>query len=168
MLHDRPFFLMTAVFVLAMALHCVVSTILPFDFRVPRLLPLAVAVIALRWGSIAGGCWGALGGLILALLSGEPPFAAATALTVSGWIAGEIPSRFPLESSAAIGLAIAVSMLLELALVFVFRGILPAESLRAAIWTTGWAMMVGPLLYGLVVHLSTAPPGQRLPTEPEA
>jgi cell shape-determining protein MreD len=159
--------LVAVIFLVGLVLHVVVHLWFGFSWRTPRLMTLTIAAIGLRWGSVAGGYLGALAGLILALLSGESPFAGTFALAAAGWLAGEIPSRFAIESPRAIRLAILATVLTELVVVCVARRILPPGDVNALIWAAGWAVVLGPILYKLVVRLSTPPPAQRLPTEPE-
>jgi len=166
-MYARPRLLILVIFVVGLILHLVVQRWFALSYRMPRILTLTAVTIGLRWGSVAGGFLGGVGGLILALFSGEPPFAGTAAMAAAGWVAGEIPSRFALESHKVIGLSVAFCSWLELALVFLMRAILPADSLNALIWVTGWSVIFGPPLYWLAVWLSTPPPTQRLPTEPE-
>lgn len=166
-MHERPRLLIALILLTAMVLHIAGHNWVGFSDRAPRVVTLAVAVIALRWGSVAGAFLGALCGLTLALLSGEAPFAGTAALAVAGWLAGEIPTRFVVESHRAIGLAILVASLMELVLVCLMRRIMPPGGLDAVIWMAGWAIVVGPLLYRLVARLSTPPSVPRLPREPE-
>ena len=130
------------------------------------LVTLAVAVIGLRWGSIAGAYLGALGGLVPALLTGEAPFAATAAMSLAGLIAGELPERFVIESHRAVAVAVMVVALAELIAVHLLKGLTPQGGTNAAVWAAGWAVVVGPLLHRLVVRLTTPPPAPRLPMEP--
>lgn len=166
-MRGRHHWLAAAIFGVGLILHVGVHACFGLSFRTPRLLTLTVAAIALRWGSVAGGYWGALGGLLLALLSGESPFAGTFALAATGWLAGEIPSRFALESRRAVALAIAAGVLTELLMVCIIRWMILPGGANALIWATGWAVVLGPFLYQMVVWLSTPPPAQRLPIEPE-
>jgi thiamine transporter ThiT len=158
---------MAAVFVAGLILHVVVHTCFGFSFRTPRLMTLTIAAISLRWGSVAGGYLGALGGLILALLSGESPFAGTASLAMAGWLAGELPSHFALESIRAIRLAVMATVLTELLVVCLIRWNVPPDPTNALIWASGWAVVLGPILYRSVLWLSTPPPAQRPPAEPE-
>jgi hypothetical protein len=166
-MHERPGLLIVLIFLTAMVLHVAAHALFGFSYRTPRFVTLAVVTIGLRWGSIAGGYLGALSGLLLALLSGEAPFAGTTALALAGWFAGEIPSRFVLESHRAVGLAIAASGLIELLLVCLIRWVLPPGGLNAVIWIMGWGVIVSPFFYRFIVWLSTPPPPQRLSAELE-
>jgi len=166
-MRGTPRLLMAVIFLAGLVLHVIVHTSFGFSYRAPRLLSLTVAAIALRWGSVAGSYLGAFGGLILALLAGESPFAGTFALAAAGWVAGEIPSRFVVESHRAVGLAILASVLTELMIVCVVKWIVLPGGSNAVIWAAGWAVALGPFLYQLVVRLSTPPPAQRLPSETE-
>jgi hypothetical protein len=166
-MHDRPFSLQALIILVALMLDVSSQIWLGFSFRAPRFTALAIAVVGLRWGSIAGGYWGAGAGLILALHSGDLPFAPTAALAAAGWLAGELPGRFVFESFRSIGLAIAAVALTEVGLVCLLRWTTPPGGIVVPVWTLGWAVILGPLLYRLVVRLSTPPPPPHLPVEPE-
>ena len=166
-MHKRPRLLVASILLVAMVVHIAAHSWVGFSYRTPRVVTLAIAVIGLRWGSVAGAFLGALSGLFLVLLTGEAPFVGTAALAAAGWVAGEIPTRFVVESYRTIGLAILAAALTELVLVCLMRGMMPPGGLNALIWMAGWAMIVGPSLYRLVVRLSTPPPVPRLPSEPE-
>ncbi|MBM3335380.1 hypothetical protein FJY63_12025 [Candidatus Sumerlaeota bacterium] len=166
-MHERPHALMGLIFALGLIAQVVACALPGFIFWAPRTTTLSVIAIGLRWGAIAGAYYGALGGLILALLSAEAPFAPAAAMATAGWLAGEIPLRFVLESRRAIALATLACALLEIAMVSLLRGMTLSRAISAAVCACAWAVVLGPLIYRLAVRLSTAPPSQRLPTEPE-
>jgi hypothetical protein len=164
---ERSRYVIVATLLIALILQIILHIWFPFSYRTPRLVTLAVAVIGLRWGSVAGAWLGALSGLVLALLAGEAPFAGTAALALAGLIAGEIPERFALESYRSVAVATMGVALAELAVVHLLKGFVPPGGLNAAIWTAGWAVVGGPLLYWLIGRLTTPPPEPRLPTLPE-
>jgi len=157
--------LVAAIFLAGFVGHLIAHQLFAFDDRAPRLLTITVAVIGLRWGSVAGGYFGALGGLLLALYAGEPPFPGTAGMAAAGWLAGGIPARFVIETYRGAALAIVTAALFELVLVSSIRGATPPNSLRVALWSAGWALVLGLLLYGLVRRWSAAPPISRLPKE---
>lgn len=167
LVHERPFLLQTLIVLAGLVLDVSTSLLFGFNFRAPRFTALAIAVLGLRWGSIAGGYWGAGAGLMLALYSGDRPFAPTVALAAAGWLAGELPGRVVIESYRAIGLAVAVVTLTEMTLLCLFRWLLPFGGINAPIWIIGWAVILGPSLYRFVVRISTPPPPPHLPGEPE-
>jgi len=164
-MHERPNLLAAFFVVGAIALQVAVQSLAGPTYRVPRLPTLAVAAIGLRWGSVAGGFWGGAAGLLLALISGEPPFAATAALAAAGWVAGELPGRFVIESRRAVAVAVMVASVVELALVGIIRGIVPPGGLKMVVWAAGWAVVLGPPVYRALVRFSTPPPAPRQPVE---
>jgi hypothetical protein len=161
-MHSRPRLIMTTFFVLGLLAHVAIQPVAGFSDRAPRVLTISVVVIGLHWGTIAGALAGALGGFILALFAGEPPFAATAAMAAAGGLAGEIPTRFVLETYRAIALAAMAAVVFEIVLVSLLRGILLPNILNLLIWAAGWAALLGVLLYWLAAWLSTAPTTPRL------
>lgn len=150
--------------ILQVVFHCWFG----LDFRAPRFATIAVGVIGLRWGAVWGAYLGAFGGLILALVSGEPPFAATAAMAGAGWLAGEVPSHVIVETYRAVTLIAVAAALLEFVLFSLFRGILPPGGLRPAVWATGWVVAFAPLFYWLVERYNPGSASMsRLPAEPE-
>jgi len=159
--------LAAAIFLAGLIFHVALHAWFGFSFRTPRLMTLTVVALALRWGSVTGGYLGGLGGLILAILTGENPFAGTLAMAAAGWLAGEIPSHFAIESVRATRLAVMAGVLTELAMVCLTRWILLPGGTNALIWAAGWAVILGPVLYRIVVLASAPPPAPRMPSEPE-
>lgn len=166
-MHDKPTALQALMVLAALVGDVVTQHWFGFSFRAPRFTTLAIAIIGLRWGSVEGAYWGAGSGLVLALYAGELPFAATAALAASGWLAGEIRGRVVIESYRAIGLALAAPALAEWALVSLFLWMVLPGGINGALWAIGWAIVVGPLFYRLVVRLSTPPPEPSMPAGPE-
>jgi hypothetical protein len=166
-MYEQPRTLVFLLVAAGVGLHVAIQRFVDFDWRAPRVATLVIAVIGLRWGSVVGAYVGAAVGLILACFSGEPPFGATVAMAAVGLLAGEAPEHFVIESRRAVSVALLLAAEAELLVVCVLRGILPPGGLNVLIWTAGWAVVLGPLIYWLAKRLSTPPAVPRLPAEPE-
>lgn len=148
-----------------LVLQVIFHRLFELDFRAPRFATVAVIVIGLRWGSVAGAWLGALAGVLLALASGEPPFAGTAALALVGFFAGEAPRWVVLESYRAITVAAVLGAVIEIGAISLLRGFIPPGGLRAAIWAAGWTVAFVPLLYWLIDRASAeSPDSSRLPS----